>query len=329
MNGVQIRIRGKVQGVGFRPFVWQLAQQLGVRGDVCNDGDGVLVRLVGDDAAFLSALTRRCPPLARIDSTETQPFVWAVAPLNFTIRQSGAGSMRTQIVPDAATCPACLAEMNNPQDRRYRYPFINCTHCGPRFTIIRAMPYDRPLTAMSPFPLCPACAAEYRHPADRRFHAQPVACAECGPLLEWRGPKGHLFGEAALDAAITRLRAGDIVAVKGLGGFHLVCDAGNRAAVATLRARKHRPAKPLAVMLANTAGLPERAIKLLASPAAPIVLLDKAQVAGLCDLIAPGLAEVGGMLPSNPLQHLLSQALARPLVMTSGNLSGQIGRAHV
>ena len=197
MHGVQIRSRGKVQGVGFRPFVWQLAQQLGVRGDVCNDGDGVLVRLVGDDAAFLSALTRRCPPLARIDSTETQPFVWAVAPLDFTIRQSGAGSMRTQIVPDAATCPACLAEMNNPQDRRYRYPFINCTHCGPRFTIIRAMPYDRPLTAMSPFPLCPACAAEYRHPADRRFHAQPVACAECGPRLEWRGPKGHLFGEAA------------------------------------------------------------------------------------------------------------------------------------
>ncbi|AWT21281.1 carbamoyltransferase HypF [Klebsiella michiganensis] len=323
MNGVQIRIRGKVQGVGFRPFVWQLAQQLGVRGDVCNDGDGVLVRLVGDDAAFLSALTRRCPPLARIDSTETQPFVWAVAPLDFTIRQSGAGSMRTQIVPDAATCPACLAEMNNPQDRRYRYPFINCTHCGPRFTIIRAMPYDRPLTAMSPFPLCPACAAEYRHPADRRFHAQPVACAECGPRLEWRGPKGHLFGEAALDAAIARLRAGDIVAVKGLGGFHLVCDAGNRAAVATLRARKHRPAKPLAVMLATTAGLSGPAVTLLTSPAAPIVLLDKAQVAGLCDLIAPGLAEVGGMLPSNPLQHLLSQALARPLVMTSGNLSGR------
>ena len=187
MNGVQIRIRGKVQGVGFRPFVWQLAQQLGLRGDVCNDGDGVLVRLVGDDAAFLSALTRRCPPLARIDSTETQPFVWAVAPLNFTIRQSGTGSMRTQIVPDAATCPACLAEMNDPGERRYRYPFINCTHCGPRFTIIRAMPYDRPFTAMAPFPLCPSCEAEYRNPADRRFHAQPVACESCGPRLEWRG----------------------------------------------------------------------------------------------------------------------------------------------
>lgn len=323
MNGVQIRIRGKVQGVGFRPFVWQLAQELGLRGDVCNDGDGVLVRLGGGDAAFLAALTQRCPPLARIDSTQGQPFAWAIAPSGFTIRQSGAGSMRTQIVPDAATCPACLAEMNNPQERRYRYPFINCTHCGPRFTIIRAMPYDRPLTSMSPFPLCPSCAAEYGNPADRRFHAQPVACAECGPQLEWRGDAGNLFGDAALETAISRLMAGDIVAVKGLGGFHLVCDAGNRDAVATLRARKHRPAKPLAVMLATTTGLPEQALKLLTSPAAPIVLLDKTQVAGLCDQIAPGLAEVGGMLPSNPLQHLLSQALARPLVMTSGNLSGR------
>ncbi|HCB1499034.1 TPA: carbamoyltransferase HypF [Klebsiella michiganensis] len=323
MNGVQIRIRGKVQGVGFRPFVWQLAQELGLCGDVCNDGDGVLVRLGGGDAAFLAELTQRCPPLARIDSTQTQPFAWAIAPLDFTIRQSGAGSMRTQIVPDAATCPACLAEMNDPQERRYRYPFINCTHCGPRFTIIRAMPYDRPLTSMSPFPLCPSCAAEYRNPADRRFHAQPVACAECGPQLEWRGDAANLFGEAALQAAIARLLAGEIVAVKGLGGFHLVCDAGNRDAVATLRARKHRPAKPLAVMLATTTGLPEQALKLLTSPAAPIVLLNKAQVAGLCDQIAPGLAEVGGMLPSNPLQHLLSQALARPLVMTSGNLSGR------
>lgn len=321
MNGVQIRIRGKVQGVGFRPFVWQLAQELGLRGDVCNDGDGVLVRLGGGDAVFLAALTQRCPPLARIDSTQAQPFAWAIAPSGFTIRQSGAGSMRTQIVPDAATCPACLAEMNDPQERRYRYPFINCTHCGPRFTIIRAMPYDRPLTSMSPFPLCPSCAAEYGNPADRRFHAQPVACAECGPQLEWRGEATNLFGETALQAAITRLLAGDIVAVKGLGGFHLVCDAGNRDAVSTLRSRKHRPAKPLAVMLPTATGLPEQALKLLTSPAAPIVLLNKSQVAGLCDQIAPGLAEVGGMLPSNPLQHLLAQALARPLVMTSGNLS--------
>ncbi|WP_227511281.1 acylphosphatase, partial [Klebsiella aerogenes] len=186
MNGVQIRIRGKVQGVGFRPFVWQLARQMARGGDVCNDGDGVLVRLIGDDGGFSAALARHCPPLARIDSTDCTPFHWHRLPQDFTIRHSGGGSMRTQIVPDAATCPACLAEMNDPQERRYRYPFINCTHCGPRFTIIRAMPYDRPYTAMAPFPLCPRCAAEYRQPADRRFHAQPVACADCGPQLEWR-----------------------------------------------------------------------------------------------------------------------------------------------
>lgn len=323
MNGVQIRIRGKVQGVGFRPFVWQLARQMGRGGDVCNDGDGVLVRLIGDDGGFSAALARHCPPLARIDSTDCTPFHWHRLPQDFTIRHSGGGSMRTQIVPDAATCPACLAEMNDPQERRYRYPFINCTHCGPRFTIIRAMPYDRPFTAMAPFPLCPRCAAEYRQPADRRFHAQPVACADCGPQLEWRAGTLTLFAEAALQAAIARLAAGDIVAIKGIGGFHLACDAGNSVAVAALRARKRRPAKPLAVMLPTATGLPAAAATLLRSPAAPIVLLAKAQVPGLCDEIAPGLAEVGVMLPSNPLQHLLLQALARPIVMTSGNLSGR------
>ncbi|HBR2028911.1 carbamoyltransferase HypF [Klebsiella quasipneumoniae] len=323
MNGVQIRIRGKVQGVGFRPFVWQLAQGQARCGDVCNDGDGVLVRLAGDDDGFTAALAAHCPPLARIDSADCAPYRWAAPPQDFTIRESGAGRMRTQIVPDAATCPACLAEMNDPRARRYRYPFINCTHCGPRLTIIRAMPYDRPFTAMAPFPLCPPCEAEYRDPADRRFHAQPVACPDCGPRLEWRAQGETLDGEAALQSAIARLAAGDIVAIKGVGGFHLACDAGNPAAVATLRARKHRPAKPLAVMLPSAAGLPADAAALMGSPAAPIVLISKAQVSGLCDEIAPGLAEVGVMLPSNPLQHLLLQALARPIVMTSGNLSGR------
>lgn len=323
MNGVQIRIRGKVQGVGFRPFVWQLAQGQARCGDVCNDGDGVLVRLTGDDDGFTAALAAHCPPLARIDSADCAPYRWAAPPQDFTIRESGAGRMRTQIVPDAATCPACLAEMNDPRARRYRYPFINCTHCGPRLTIIRAMPYDRPFTAMAPFPLCPPCEAEYRDPADRRFHAQPVACPDCGPRLEWRAQGETLDGEAALQSAIARLAAGDIVAIKGVGGFHLACDAGNPAAVATLRARKHRPAKPLAVMLPSAAGLPADAAALMGSPAAPIVLISKAQVSGLCDEIAPGLAEVGVMLPSNPLQHLLLQALARPIVMTSGNLSGR------
>ncbi|HGG0597793.1 TPA: acylphosphatase, partial [Enterobacter roggenkampii] len=245
-NGVQLRVRGKVQGVGFRPFVWQLAQALQLTGDVCNDGEGVLVRLAGNGGAFTARLHQDCPPLARIDRVETQPFTWAHVPEDFTIRHSGAGTMDTQIVPDAATCPACLAEMCDPRERRYRYPFINCTHCGPRFTIIRAMPYDRPATAMAPFPLCVPCEAEYRNPADRRFHAQPVACPDCGPALAWRAGDMTAEREAALRAAVAMLKSGGIVAVKGLGGFHLVCDARNPQAVATLRSRKQRPSKPLA-----------------------------------------------------------------------------------
>lgn len=322
-NGVQIRICGKVQGVGFRPFVWQLAQQRGCVGDVCNDSAGVLLRLYGDEVDFIAALYQHCPPLARIDSTHVEPFNWPTIPVDFVIRESGAGAMSTQIVPDAATCPACLAEMNDPIERRYRYPFINCTHCGPRFTIIHAMPYDRPLTVMAAFPLCPDCEAEYRNPYDRRFHAQPVACAKCGPWLMWQQGEQHLEKEAALQAAISMLNAGGIVAVKGIGGFHLACDAGNPDAVARLRARKHRPAKPLAVMLPGIDDVTMDARSLLQTPAAPIVLVDKHCVTGVCDGIAPDLAEVGVMLPANPLQHLLMQALKRPLVMTSGNLSGK------
>ncbi|MCL9673934.1 carbamoyltransferase HypF [Citrobacter sp. MNAZ 1397] len=322
-NGVCIRVYGKVQGVGFRPFVWQLAQQLNLTGDVCNDAQGVEVRLWGDERRFLPLLYQQCPPLARIDDTQVTPYQWPQAPLSFTIRESAGGTMKTQIVPDAATCSACLAEMNDPAERRYRYPFINCTHCGPRFTIIHAMPYDRPYTVMAAFPLCPACEAEYRHPADRRFHAQPVACPECGPQLEWRSGKQQLTGEEALQAAIALLKSGGIVAVKGIGGFHLACDAHRQTAVQHLRARKHRPAKPLAVMLPSADGLNEAAIRLLTTPAAPIVLVAKTLLPELCPAIAPGLDEVGVMLPANPLQHLLAQALQRPLVMTSGNLSGK------
>lgn len=322
-SGVQLRIRGKVQGVGFRPFVWQLAQQLQLHGDVCNDGDGVVVRLLEDPSQFITDLHLHCPPLARIDSVEREPFVWTQQPVDFTIRQSAGGTMNTQIVPDAATCPACLVEMNTPGERRYRYPFINCTHCGPRFTIIRAMPYDRPFTVMAAFPLCPQCEKEYRDPYDRRFHAQPVACPACGPHLQWLCGEQRAEKEEALQAAVALLKAGGIVAVKGIGGFHLACDARNPHAVATLRARKHRPAKPLAVMLPVDSGLPESARRLLNTPAAPIVLVGKQHVTSLCEDIAPGLTEVGVMLPANPLQHLLSQELNCPLVMTSGNLSGK------
>jgi hydrogenase maturation protein HypF len=322
-NGVCIRVYGKVQGVGFRPFVWQLAEQLNLYGDVCNDAQGVEVRLLGDEHRFLALLHQHCPPLARIDRTQVTPYQWDSLPDGFTIRHSANGAMNTQIVPDAATCPACLAEMNDPSERRYRYPFINCTHCGPRFTIIRAMPYDRPLTAMASFPLCPDCETEYRNPADRRFHAQPVACPDCGPQLEWRDEHQTLAREAALQAALRLLQAGGIVAVKGLGGFHLACDAQNADAVARLRERKHRPAKPLAVMLPASSPLSGEAKHLLSTPAAPIVLVAKRQVPELSQFIAPGLDEVGVMLPANPLQHLLAQAFQRPLVMTSGNLSGK------
>lgn len=323
MNGIALRVRGKVQGVGFRPFVWQVAQQLQRCGDVCNDGEGVLVHLVGADDGFVAHLLHHCPALARIDSTTIAPYHWETLPEGFSIRESGAGTMSTQIVPDAATCPACLAEMNDPRNRRYRYPFINCTHCGPRFTIIHAMPYDRPFTVMAAFPLCPSCEKEYRDPRDRRFHAQPVACAECGPQLSWQDGTANGYGEEALAAAVATIANGGIVAVKGLGGFHLACDAGNPSAVALLRARKHRPAKPLAVMVAQAESFSAQAQKLLRSPASPIVLVAKNAVSGLCEEIAPGLNEVGIMLASNPVQHLLMQALQRPLVMTSGNLNGR------
>lgn len=322
-NGVQLRVRGKVQGVGFRPFVWQLAHQLQLTGDVCNDGEGVLVRLAGNGGAFTARLHQDCPPLARIDAVDSQPFTWATVPQAFTIRHSAGGAMDTQIVPDAATCPACLAEMRDPRARRYRYPFINCTHCGPRFTIIRAMPYDRPATSMAAFPLCEPCETEYRNPADRRFHAQPVACPDCGPELEWRAGETVATRESALSAAVHMLKHGGIVAIKGLGGFHLACDASNAQAVATLRARKQRPMKPLAVMIPQAGGVPESVQTLLRSPAAPIVLTPKAWCPPLPDAIAPGLDTVGLMLPANPLQHVLMMDCQRPLVMTSGNLSGR------
>ena len=322
-NGVQLRVRGKVQGVGFRPFVWQLAQSLQLSGDVCNDGEGVLVRLAGNGGAFTARLRQDCPPLARIDAIDTQPFTWRRVPEDFTIRHSAGGAMDTQIVPDAATCPACLAEMRDPRERRYRYPFINCTHCGPRFTIIRAMPYDRPATSMATFPLCEPCETEYRNPADRRFHAQPVACPDCGPELEWRAGDSIATRESALSAAVEMLKNGGIVAIKGLGGFHLACDALNPQAVALLRARKQRPAKPLAVMIPQAEALPTAIQTLLCSPAAPIVLTPKVWLPALPDEIAPGLDSVGIMLPANPLQHLLMLDCQRPLVMTSGNLSGK------
>lgn len=333
LNGIQLRIKGKVQGVGFRPYVWQLAHELNLKGDVCNDAEGVLVRVLNVEELefFISQLHERCPPLARIDSIIRQPCEWPQRPEHFIIRSSGEGRMDTQVIPDAATCSACLAELFNPQDRRYHYPFINCTHCGPRFTIIHKMPYDRPNTAMVNFPLCPSCLSEYRSPADRRFHAQPNACPDCGPHIwscqtEGLGRKG----DDALQQAAQLLLGGGILAIKGLGGFHLACDATNAEAVELLRQRKHRPTKPLAVMLPNLDWLSRCCSQdspalrqLLQSSPAPIALAAKSCDSPLCDGIAPGLSEVGVMLPSNPLQHLLMKLVGRPMVMTSGNSSGK------
>lgn len=378
-NGILLRITGKVQGVGFRPTVWQVANRLGLEGDVGNNADGVEVRLWGTDAdSFITQLRRHCPALARIDAIETQPWNWPRRPSSFTIIASRDGQMHTQVVPDAATCDACLAELSDPANRRYRYPFINCTHCGPRFTLIRRMPYDRPNTAMADFPLCPDCLAEYQDPADRRFHAQPNACPVCGPSVWLADERGRRLAEKddAITEAARRLCAGEIIAVKGLGGFHLACDATSAAAVARLRARKHRPSKPLAVMmpdgeaLRRFTGHDDAALAaLLQSPAAPIVLVprragafsvlpaegaassvhalpfngafdghpaignaygqrhdtppDAQAVLTLSDTIAPGLHEIGVMLPANPLQHLLLARVGRPLVMTSGNVNGR------
>jgi len=333
-SGLVLRISGKVQGVGFRPFVWQLAQKYRLRGEVLNDSAGVEIRLRQplDSDALVADLYRLCPPLAHIDTIVSLPFNWLHLPHDFTIVHSQHSEMQTQIIPDAATCPDCLLEMNTPSDSRYRYPFINCTHCGPRFTLIREMPYDRVNTAMSPFTLCAPCQQQYENPDDRRFHAQPVCCPQCGPQLFscQRDGQPQAQGEAALQQAIAALCQGQIVAIKGLGGYHLACDATNAQAVQHLRERKQRPGKPLAVMLPDDSWLTRcsretmtpKLTTLLHSPAAPIVLLGKLSTSPLCDEIAPGLDEVGLMLAANPLQHLLMQGVARPLVMTSGNAAG-------
>jgi hydrogenase maturation protein HypF len=343
-----LRVRGRVQGVGFRPFVYRLATDLGLDGWVRNDGEGVLIALAGSSvqlAHFGRRLAAEAPVLARIDSIETLPDERLSIASGFSIETSAAGPVTTGITPDAATCGDCLAELFEPTDRRWRYPFINCTHCGPRFTITAGLPYDRPMTSMARFALCPACRREYEDPRDRRFHAQPNACPVCGPRLSLADATGApLATDDIIAAALARIAGGEIVAVKGLGGFHLVCDARNGEAVARLRARKHRDEKPFAVMVANGASarsfarVDAGAAALLEAVERPIVLLPKTDE---CDAalpgVAPGLAEIGLMLPATPIQVLLfHEAAGRPrgtgwlneaqplaLVMTSANPGGE------
>ena len=325
MAALRIRVRGQVQGVGFRPFIWQLARSHGITGEVLNDPEGVLIHATGPALdAFLHDIRAKAPPLARIDAVETAPHSFATPPDGFTIAPSQGSGAETRVTPDAATCPACAAEIRD-GGRRHGYAFTNCTHCGPRFTILQGLPYDRARTTMAPFPLCPDCRAEYEDPADRRFHAQPVACPACGPRL-WLEADGREPATDPLPDAAARLRAGQTIAVKGLGGFHLACDAANPAALHTLRQRKRRPSKPFAIMatlpMAETlCHLTDADRALLSDPAAPVILAPSRRT--LPDAVAPGIDTLGIMLPYTPLHHLLLDAFGGPLVMTSGNLSGE------
>ncbi len=332
---LEIRLVGTVQGVGFRPFVHRLAREERLDGWVRNDGDGVTVEAEGEHAALLRLLERvhrETPPAALIYASEHR-FLDPVGHAGFEIRESAAaGPPKVWVLPDLATCAACRAEIADPSDRRHRYPFTNCTHCGPRFTIIEGLPYDRPRTSMRTFTMCAACAAEYADPSDRRFHAQPVACPACGPRLAWRAASGDpATGDAALRAAVRAIDDGGIVALKGLGGYHLVVDAGDDAAVAELRRRKRRSHKAFAVMYPDLASLaadvdvPPFAEPLLTGSQAPILLLPRTadSAARIAPAVAPDSPYLGVFLPYTPLHHVLLADLGRPVVATSGNLSDE------
>ena len=343
---VRARVQGTVQGVGFRPFVYRLARAEGLAGFVLNDEHGVLLEVEGGEQAvqrFLRRLEREPPQLAEVDSVVTEGLT-PTGDREFRIVPSTSGGVPdAPVTPDSATCDDCLAELMDPRDRRHRYPFINCTNCGPRFTIIRGVPYDRPLTTMAAFEMCDECRREYEDPGNRRFHAQPNACPRCGPrawLARTDGPPLEVPGARdAVDGAAHLLAAGLIVAIKGIGGFHLACDATHENAVAALRKRKHREDKPFALMVADpiAAGelveLSEPECQLLESVERPIVLARRRRGAPVAAAIAPGAPELGLMLPYTPIHHLLLADYGRhvadraggpaALVMTSGNVSDE------
>jgi hydrogenase maturation protein HypF len=325
----RLRITGVVQGVGFRPFVHGLASRRALGGFVLNDGGGVVVEAEGPPSAleeFTAAIAQQAPSLARLDSLTVE----AIEPRSdrdFRIERSEGGAATALIPADVATCEECLRELFDPGDRRYRYPFINCTQCGPRFTIVEGVPYDRRKTTMAGFEMCDRCRAEYEDPGDRRFHAEPIACPACGPLLAFDPggdgrAEGPARGEDALALALAALRDGQVVAVKGLGGYHLACDARSEAAVSRLRARKRREEKPLAVISSDPGSLANLSAterELLQSRARPIVLVRRRDDAPLAASIAPGSPWLGLLLPYTPLHHLLCEDYGGPLVLTSGN----------
>ena len=325
--------------MGFRPFVYRLAQRSRLSGWVRNTPAGVVIETQGEEGAmagFLEAITAEAPPLAVISSLHSGD-VPPVVEEGFAILASGCGEANIQIAPDGDVCDDCLSELFDPADRRYRYPFLTCTNCGPRYSIITGIPYDRPFTTMAPFAMCPACRTEYEDPADRRFHAQPNACPACGPRLRLLDKEGGevALGDAALRAAVALLREGRIVAVKSTGGFHLAVDALNDRAVAELRRRKARDEKPFALMAGDVgsvrtfASLDSLEERLMEGPERPIVLVRSGEGgAGTGDReisprVAPANGYFGVMLPSTPLQHLLLRDIAAPLVMTSGNISDE------
>lgn len=336
MRSRQIRVRGVVQGVGFRPNAWRLAKQCGLVGDVCNDGEGVLIRAWGDAGSldeFARRLRTEAPLLARIDSVEIDdmPLRGAVPPA-FAIVASRRGNVRTAIVADAAACTECLADIAAAGNRRHRYAFTNCTHCGPRLSIVQTLPYDRRRTTMHAFAMCAACKAEYADPADRRFHAQPTACPDCGPRLWLEDAAGRTLAsdpDTAFSQARQAIDAGRIVAIKGLGGYQLACDALDADAVARLRQRKRRHDKPLALMARDVTMVQRycevsaEARKLLSSAAAPIVVLPATDSEKVAPQVAPAVGSLGFMLPNTPLHHLLLAGLDRPIVLTSGNVSDE------
>ncbi len=331
---LHLEIEGAVQGVGFRPHAWRLAHELGLAGWVQNGSGGVVIEVEGPRGRLLSFERRvlaELPPAAVVQCARER-WIAPVGAHGFTIVASTETTAKSTVVlPDLATCPDCLRELFDPADRRYRYPFTNCTHCGPRFTIVHDLPYDRERTTMSSFVMCERCRTEYESPLDRRFHAQPVACPDCGPQLRLTGADGRALEEreAALAAAARALSAGKIVALKGIGGYQLLVDARNEAAVARLRERKHRPAKPLALLVADLAAVraiataSEQEAALLSSARAPIVLLGRRADTVLAGSIAPGNNTVGIMLPTTPLHHLLARETGFPLVATSGNRSDE------
>ncbi len=329
-----MEVRGAVQGVGFRPFVYRLATELSLSGWVNNSAQGVFLEVEGKAAgvqAFLTRLTTDKPPRAIIQSCESAPLE-PVGYCEFEIRESEEGGGKTALIlPDLATCADCLREIFEPNDRRFRYPFTNCTNCGPRFSIIEALPYDRANTTMKKFVMCADCAREYADPSDRRFHAEPTACPVCGPKLQLWNSLGKALarGDKALLAAAEQIRLGKIIALKGVGGFQLLVDARNSTAIEKLRVRKHRVEKPFAVMFPglaearNSCEISELEEQLLTSPEAPIVLLRRKTGAEISEAVAPRNPNLGVLLPSSPLHHLLLRELAFPVVATSGNLSDE------